>query len=426
MWRVCFAVWIGCTVGVSARQGTVVTRSGQVHAGHIGLDTNEVVVVNATRGGTVRVSLTNLLELAFEKQPEPYRPPTGRVGDWESSDVGRARVPGRSRVVGGYHELTVSTHNVPESKHLYYRKVHGDTEIAARIIGLRAGVPAGLMISESLAGDTPFVSVTLTSDRRVLMQRRATPQSTVDSRSDRVASRWLKLKRQGTNVTAYQSFDGRRWRVVHSMALDIPAPVCVGLLLSAEYQHESPISEVRCGFDQVREAPYLVADWFVPRVELESGSMVLGRIRSADSRDIRFDSVFDPAPVSTRAVSRIMFDWLPPQARVPGGRPGVVLTSGEFVEGIFDSINGNKLTINSVLFGRRVFDIHGEVAAVVLRPTQSQEPIWELTTSERSRWIGASMEITKDELGIWDASLGRRTFAAYDLDLVRLVRLPAP
>jgi hypothetical protein len=89
--------------------------------------------------------------------------------------------------------------------------------------------------------------------------------------------------------------------------MDVPAPVYVGLLLSAEYQHESPISEVRCGFDQVREAPYLVADWFVPRVELESGSMVLGRIRSADSRDIRFDSVFDPAPVSTGLVRMVRF-----------------------------------------------------------------------------------------------------------------------
>ena len=174
--------------------------------------------------------------------------------------------------------------------------------------------------------------------------------------------------------------------------------------------------------DHVREAPFLVPDWFVPRVELESGSIVLGRIGSADSREIRFDSVFAPAPLSTRAVSRIMFDWLPPQARVPEGQPGVLLSSGEFVEGIFESINANKLAVNSVLFGRRVLDINGEVVAVVLRPAQSQDPVWELTTRDRSRWLGASIEITGGELAVWDASLGRRAFAAYDLDLVRLVR----
>ena len=428
MWRLCLLIWVFCAFGASARQGTVFTRSGGVHSGQIGLDTNEVVVVNAARGGAVRVPLTNIQELAFEKRSEPYRTPTSRSGDWENGDIGRPRVPGRARVAGGYYELAVSTRNVPESRHLYYRKIHGDTEIAARIIGLRSAVPAaaGLLICESLSSDTPFAAITLTSDRRVVMQRRATPQSTIDSRSERNGAPWLKLKRHGANVTAYHSVDGRRWRVVHSMTLEVSEPVYVGLLLAAEYQQQTVVEEVRCGFDQVREAPYLVADWFVPRVELESGSIVLGRIRSADYREIRFDSVFDPAPVSTRAVSRIMFDWLPPQARVPGGRPGVVLTSGEFVEGVFDSIEGNKVTLNSVLFGRRVFDIHGEVAAVVLRPIQSQSPVWELTTNEQSRWVGASLEITRDEIGIWDASLGRRTFAAYDLDLVRLVRSSAP
>jgi hypothetical protein len=427
MWRVCFLIAVCCATSALGRYGTVVTRSGETHAGQIRLETNEVVVVNATRGSQVRVSLTNLMELSFERPKEGIDQDrnASKRNHWEAQDLGRARTPGRSRVTGGFYELAVSTRNLPESRHFLHRKVEGDTEIAARIISISPAAgfgAAGLMISEGLESDAPFTAVTLTSDRRVVVQRRATPQSGIETRSDRLPAQWLKLRRQGTNVAAHQSSDGRRWKIVHSAAVKWGAPVFVGLLATAEYQHESGVEEVRCGFDHVRQAPYLVADWFVPRVELESGSMVLGRIRQADFKEIRFDSVFDPAPLSTRAVSRIMFDWLPPQAQVPGGRPGVVLASGEFVEGLLDSIEANRLAINSVLFGRRVFDIHGEVAAVVLRPTQSQDPIWELTTNDRSRWIGASLEITKDELGIWDASLGRRAFAAYDLDLVRLVR----
>jgi hypothetical protein len=409
------------------------TREGEVHAGQIRLEINEIVVVSATRGNTVRVSLTNLLELSFDQGVESsdlkaYQA-TGRQRDnWESADIGRPRTPGRSRVVGGFYELTVSTHNIPESRHFFYRTVRGDTEIATRVITISpvtglAG--AGLMVSESLDADAPFIAVTLTSDGRVVMQRRAMAKGTIDTRSERVASRWLKLKRYGTNVAAYQSSDGRRWKVVQSSAAELGPNLYVGLLAAAEYQYESGVAEIRCGFDQLREAPYLVADWFVPRVELESGSTVLGRIRSADQRELRFESVFDPEPVSTRAVSRIMFDWRPPQARIPAGQSGVVLTSGEFVEGGFDSIVENRLAVNSVLFGRRVFDIQ-DVAAVVLRPIRSQDAVWELTTNERSRWIGASLEITSNELGIWDASLGRRSFPAYDLDLVRLVRPATP
>jgi hypothetical protein len=53
--------------------------------------------------------------------------------------------------------------------------------------------------------------------------------------------------------------------------------------------------------------------------------------------------------------------------RMQPGRPGVSLRSGEFVEGDLRSVEHGRLELSSPLFGRRRFDLNGEVSAAWLR-----------------------------------------------------------
>ena len=234
---------------------------------------------------------------------------------------------------------------------------------------------------------------------------------------------WLKLRRVGPLITAHKSADGRRWTMVHKTEVELPQELYAGVAVTGLGQNvQSAEAQVHCSFDQLREGPYLEKDWFVPRVELLSGSIVMGRIERADTRQLTFKGVGSPAPISIQAVARIMFDWLPPGARLAKGRTGVVLPSGEFVEGQFESLEKNRLTISSVLFGRRTFDVNGEVIAILVRNERATRPRWELVTQDRSRWAGTSLEIGRGEIAIWDDALGRRSFSLYDVRDVRLLR----
>jgi hypothetical protein len=153
---------------------------------------------------------------------------------------------------------------------------------------------------------------------------------------------------------------------------------------------------VRADIQDVLIATFGPGDAVPPADELLTRGVVMSdgtalaadRFERVDDRTVRFtrSEGRDPktaaqsaAPsvevtVDTRDVARIVFDALSGQllSRIPSARSGVLLASGDFVEGEFESADSGRVKITSVLFGRQSFEIGRQALAVVLRERKGQ------------------------------------------------------
>jgi len=111
------------------------------------------------------------------------------------------------------------------------------------------------------------------------------------------------------------------------------------------------------------------------RVVTRAGSVLRGRVAKADTGAVEFrmpggaQRLVLPLP-DVSAISFAPEDdagW----AR-KGGRttPGVSLKDGDFLEGEFRELRGQKLRVHSLLFGPRQFDVAGQVRSLLIRPVE--------------------------------------------------------
>jgi len=399
--------------------------------------TNLVVIVNADKGYLARIGASNLLEVTFRPQPTGLRS-TERAGNaanrwaeaelpapWQSEDIGGAYWPGSARFASGLFRVRSAGTNILEdadSFHFAYKPVRGNSEIVARVIQVQftdPGAKAGVMMRGDLTADAPCALLAVTAGRRGLFQwreKKGTAASLALQR-DMFVPYWIKLKREGDTFTGYKSRNGSRWWLVDQAIVPMPEEIFVGMAVTSG--HAERLN--RSTFDHVREAPSLAGTSFVPRVELLSGSRVIGPIESADAASIRLAGSPARPPIPVARVSRILFQWVPFRwsDKVAAGRPGVLLTEGDFVEGEFRGVENARLTVSSVLFGMRSYDLHHDVIAVVLRKRQPSRQQFEVRTVDGSTWFGDDLEIGWNEVVLSEAALGRCRFPIYELGEVR-------
>jgi hypothetical protein len=98
------------------------------------------------------------------------------------------------------------------------------------------------------------------------------------------------------------------------------------------------------------------------------------------------------------------------------GRPGVLLTTGEFIEGECRGVSAGRVVVNSVPLGLVRFDVNAEVVAVVLRKRSlSATHSYEMKTVNGSVWRG--LEIGIDQMGmvILEPMLGLRRVPLHEV-----------
>jgi hypothetical protein len=62
----------------------------------------------------------------------------------------------------------------------------------------------------------------------------------------------------------------------------------------------------------------------------------------------------------------------------------VLLANGDFVEGTFASMEGTRVTINSILLGLRTYDTTHQVLAVIVRDTEAGAGLFEVQLRDQS------------------------------------------
>src|SRR5262249_7433005 len=155
---------------------------------------------------------------------------------------------------------------------------------------------------------------------------------------------------------------------------------------------------------------------------LQSGSVVTGWIQSVDETAVQFFGAPPKASISTYSVARILFQWLSPRqaAQIRSSQPGILLTTGEFVEGGFKGIAKGKAEISSVLFGLRRFDLDDEVIALVLRKPAPWRHQCEVKTVDGSTWLGRAPAAGDGEVVMQEPSVVRCRIPIYELAELRM------
>jgi alpha-L-fucosidase len=158
--------------------------------------------------------------------------------NWPTQDVGSVGVAGsltqssNSMLVSGSGADIWGT---ADAFRYVYQSLNGDGSITAKVESMQntaAWAKAGLMFRDSLNANSIQVIDFLTPTNGIAFQQRvATGGSTtaVTNATGMSAPYWLRLKRSGTNFTAYQSADGASWTTLGSTTSSMGTNAYVGL-----------------------------------------------------------------------------------------------------------------------------------------------------------------------------------------------------
>lgn len=417
------------SMGAFARLGLVRTADGRTLQGQVRFTPDRVVVVNVELGAITSVALTNLMLISFPTNaPSPVAAETGDTAPpapWRETDVGFARLPGSTRHEAGIFTVRGSGMNIDgeaDAFHYVFKPVRGDSEIVAEVVSIQYTHPfakAGLMMRESLNEYARNVTLALTAERGGALQFRPEERAATQSGATRAifAPMWLKLRRQSNEFTAYVSPNGRRWSVLEKIVMPMQSNIYVGLAVAGA--RDGVLNWTT--FSKVREAPRLQNDSFTPEVELVSGSTITGRPAFADEKEV----IFTGAPKVVRAplsrVARIAFQPLNGDLmwKTRISRPGVWTSGGDFFDGDFRTLEGRKLTISSVLYGLRTFDLDEEVLTVVLQPRRLQRAPFEIETADGATLLATQLTVGDGELRLREPALGELRLPAHEILEVR-------
>lgn len=417
------------SMGAWARFGIVRTTDGRTLQGQVRFTPNRVVVVNAELGSILGVALTNITLISFPTNAlasaAAETVDTALPAPWREADIGYSRLPGSTRHEGGIFTVRSSGLNIDgeaDAFHYVFKPVRGDSEIVAEVVSIQYSHPfakAGLMMRESLNEYSRNVTLALTAERGGALQFRAEERAATQSSATRAlfAPMWLKLRRQSNDFTAYVSPNGRHWSVLEKIFLPMQSNIYVGLAVAGA--RDGVLNWTT--FSKVREAPKLLNDFFTPEVELVSGSTIAGRPFFADEKEI----IFTGAPKVVRApvprVARIAFQPLNGDLmwKTRISRPGVWTSGGDFFDGDFRGLEGRKLTISSVLYGLRTFDLDEEVLAVVLQPRRLRRAPFEIETADGTILLATELTLGDGELRLREPALGEVRVPAFEILEVR-------
>lgn len=413
-----------------ARTGIVRTLSGESYQGHVRFTPGKVRVVNAAVGFMTGIDLTNVARITFPTNglsaglaPPPVEaPPEG----WSEMDIGPAQIRGSTRSEPDVFTVRgAGTHidGDADSFHYVYKQVRGDSEIVAQVVSIQYTHPdakAGLMMRESLTEYARHVTIAMTAMRGGLFQARTTERFSAEATAPRpfFAPYWLKLKRHGDEFTASISPNGRLWTPVQKISLPFAENFYVGLAVASG--NETLLNWTT--FSKVREASRLLNEDYLPEVEMVSGSLFTGRPDHATEREVFFGGQPKTVRVPTDRVAKLAYAPLSADLawKTRVSRPGVWVTTGDFFDGEFRGIENRRLTISSVLYGLRSFDLDDEVLAVVLRPRKVAGAEFEIETIDGAVLRSSELAFGEGELRLREPALGDVRLSAFEiLDLRR-------
>lgn len=384
-----------------------------------------VIVIQPEGGDAQRTSLAEVAGLEVElvspgdsKEANETSPTGALPAPWRSRDLGRTVVPGKARWRDGRFVVAASPQVADErfsAFHLVYAPAEGDCEIQARVVSLNnedEGSYAGIVICD---GTTPenrkaVLGVHPHGEKGIHFRRWGYQggSSTGTELPSLKLPYWVKLVREDYDVTAYYSPDGRRWKLLKvSSGKMRDQKVYMGLAVrmqKGDRLSEAVIDNVSINGEGSEEAKPML-----PQVVLRSGSRVATDLAKANSTAFHFKGRWQGTAITAPQVARVeFFHPLPDEVAevVQGERAGLLLRSGDFAEGAFDSLEEGKIRMGSLLFGTKEHSILDEADCLVLRKVAKAPARYRVETHGGSVLLAQEAKLVGDRLVVQVAGLG--------------------
>ncbi|MCE0496714.1 MAG: DUF1349 domain-containing protein [Methylacidiphilales bacterium] len=218
---------------------------------------------------------------------------------------------------------------------------------------------------------------------------------------------WLRLTRYGTRVVAAISSDGKEWDPVAQNSFQTPVGSWIGLYVDSREGKELG----KAVFDQVSFTPApSSAQVLPPGVLLQSGSFLAGYFQSLN---------FDPATsdadgkfnrngtLMTIPRANIAAVTLLPtawsQIADMASHVGLLMKNGDIMDGTPEAIDAKGVSVSSLLLGLTTYD-QSEVRVCILHPVQAQSGNYEIRLRDGSRLNATSLNVSNKEVDIEEAS----------------------
>ena len=157
---------------------------------------------------------------------------------------------------------------------------------------------------------------------------------------------------------------------------------------------------------------------YSPGVLLVNGSLLPGTIHSADRSSVRMGGI--DAPVSRVQVAALLFQAMgaSQEPAFQRGRTGVLLKSGDFVEGDFQGIRNGEIDIGSVVLGPKKVSVN-QAVAVILRQARPAPAKYEVTTSNGGLYRADVLRLQSNSVLVSDPATGSTTIAVEEIREIR-------
>jgi hypothetical protein len=309
---------------------------------------------------------------------------------------------------------------VSESEHdagqFVVQPLLGDGQIIARITSVSpgpddgiSGAMAGITIRESLKNRCKQFSMLYGQPAEEpvasFVRRQDHWMNPTISEKAMKAPVWFKLARHGPRIYAYTSADGKTWDLYATERFESAPEVFAGLVAFNREASKPATAQ----FDHVQlipGAPALEspAKGFVTR----GGTFIAADVFAIDENLVRYIRANKEATIPLNEVARILYKPLLTDhaSKLSPGHTGVLLATGDFLEGDIRSLKEGTVEVSSVLFGMRKVPTYDDMTAIILRDVSPEKTPFTLSTTDGSLYRPKSIKPDQQVLQINDASLG--------------------
>ena len=216
---------------------------------------------------------------------------------------------------------------------------------------------------------------------------------------------WFKLARHGQRIYAYTGSDGKDWDLYATERFESGPQVFAGLVAFNREGSKPATAQ----FDHVQllaGAPALESSvkGFVTR----GGTFVAADVFAIDKNLVRYTRASKDGSIPLKDVARILYKPLLADhaSKLSPGQTGVLMATGDFLEGDIRSLKEGTVGVSSVLFGIRKVPTYDDLTAVILHDVAPEKTPFTLSTIDGSLYRPKSIKSDQQNVRIDDASLG--------------------
>jgi hypothetical protein len=229
---------------------------------------------------------------------------------------------------------------------------------------------------------------------------------------------WFKLARHAQRIYAYTSSDGREWDLFATERFETAPEVFAGMVAFNREGSKPATAQ----FDHVKIIPGAPAlESAVKGFETRSGTFVAAEVFAIDENLIRYTRNNKEETIPLNEVARILYKPLlaDQAAKLSPGHTGVLLATGDFLEGEIRTLKEGTVSLNSILFGQKKIPTYDDLTAIILHDVSTEKTPFTLTTTDGSKYQARSIKPDPQNLQINDATLGQFTMPLSTLATLR-------